>query len=198
VTLEYSEMELDALREVSNIGSGTAATALSSLLGRPVDVSVPAVYALPLADAVDAVGVAEEDVTAVLVHVTGEMETMVVLLFGLADAETLTTLLGVAGDPEMSMSALSEIGNILAASYLGAISMMTGLALEPEPPLAIQDMLGAVVASVLALGARDTDTALLLDSQLTVEDADTKFAFMFLLSPGADGVGELLARLGIG
>ena len=45
----YSEMQLDALRELANIGSGTAATALSSMVGGPVDVSVPSALALPLA-----------------------------------------------------------------------------------------------------------------------------------------------------
>ena len=39
--IQYSEMQLDALRELANIGSGTAATALSSLLDRPVDLHVP-------------------------------------------------------------------------------------------------------------------------------------------------------------
>jgi hypothetical protein len=59
-------------------------------------------------------------------------------------------------------------------------------------------MLGAIVGTVLALGATDTDTALLLDSKLTVEDADTDFAFLFLVSPTAGGVGTLLERLGLG
>ena len=50
----YTEMQLDALRELANIGSGTAATALSAMLGRPVDISVPSARALPLAEAVEA------------------------------------------------------------------------------------------------------------------------------------------------
>ena len=50
----YTDVQLDALRELANIGSGNAATALSSMLGREVDVTIPDVVALPLADAVQA------------------------------------------------------------------------------------------------------------------------------------------------
>jgi chemotaxis protein CheC len=51
-----SEAQLDALRELANIGSGTAATALSQMIGREVRLSVPRALTLPLADAVDACG----------------------------------------------------------------------------------------------------------------------------------------------
>ena len=56
MTPRYTDMQLDALRELANIASGTAATALSQMLGREVELSVPRVLALPLADAVDACG----------------------------------------------------------------------------------------------------------------------------------------------
>ncbi len=93
--MELNDMQLDALREISNIGSGTAATALSSMLGRTVDLSVPRALALDLADAVEAVGSPEDDVTAVVLGVTGDLSATVVLLFDPASAATVCTLLGV-------------------------------------------------------------------------------------------------------
>ena len=50
----YTDLQLDALRELANIGSGTAGTALSSLLGSPIELSVPSASALELAEAVEA------------------------------------------------------------------------------------------------------------------------------------------------
>ena len=44
--MEYSNLsalQLDALKEVSNIGAGNAATALSMMIGKKVDMTVPAV-----------------------------------------------------------------------------------------------------------------------------------------------------------
>ena len=191
----YSEMQLDALRELANIGSGTAATALSSMIGVAIDVSVPTALALPLADAVDAAGPADATVTAVVLPIFGDLDAIVLLLFPPDDAATLCGLLGVEADSEVGLSALGEIGNILGSAYVGALGMMTGLNLEPRPPQTVTDMLGAIVSSVLATGAEATDIALLLDSDLLIEGTEASLSFM--LVPSKHGVGEVLARLGL-
>lgn len=191
----YTEIQLDALRELANIGAGTAATALSQMLGRPIDVSVPSARALSLADAVDAVGPADEEVTGVVLPVGGSLDAVVLLVFLRDSARTLCGLLGVDADDAMGISALSEIGNIVGCSYIGAFAAMTGLELDPMPPEAATDMLGAIVSSVLLGAALDTDMALVLDTELIVEGAECSFGF--LLVPTADGVGELLSRLGL-
>ena len=192
----YTEMQLDALRELANIGSGTAATSLSAMLGRPIDVSVPSARALELAEAVDAVGPADAEVTGVVLGVSGSIDAVVLLVFTVESAETLCELLGVEPGTDMGESALSEIGNIVGCSYIGAFASMTGLALEPTPPSTATDFLGAVVASVLAGAALDTDVALVLDTDLIVEGSECSFGF--LLVPDHNGVNELLTRLGMG
>jgi chemotaxis protein CheC len=191
----FTDIQLDALRELANIGSGTAATALSTLLGRPIDVSVPSAVALPLADAVDAAGPAEAVVTGVVLPVVGELEAMVLLLFMPNDADELCSLLGVEPGTDVGLSALAEIGNILGSSYVGALATMVGFTLEPRPPATATDMLGAIVASVIVAEAHSTDVAILLDSQLEVEGAEC--SFQFLLVPSAEGVSDLLSRLGL-
>jgi chemotaxis protein CheC len=194
--MELNDMQLDGLREISNIGSGTAATALSTMLGLSVDLKVPRALALELADAVDAVGSPEDEATAVVLGVFGDLEATVVLLFDPESAATVCTMLGVdPSDSEMALSALSEIGNILGSSYVGAMGQMAGLSLEPHPPVALADMLGAIVASALASTALDTDFALLLDSEMQVEGAECRFGVLFV--PSADGVDKLLAGLGL-
>jgi chemotaxis protein CheC len=191
----YSEMQLDALRELANIGSGTAATALSQMIGCPIDISVPSARVLPLDEAVDAVGPADEEVTGVVLPVFGSLDAIVLLIFSIESARTLCGLLGVDADDEMAASALGEIGNIVGCAYIGAFAAMTGLHLEPMPPEAATDMLGAIVSSVLVGAALDTDMALVLDTDLTVEGAACSFGFM--LVPTADGVDELLSCLGV-
>jgi chemotaxis protein CheC len=191
----YSDLQLDALRELANIGSGTAATALSTMLGRSIDVSVPTVLALPLADAVDAVGDPEQVVTAVVMPIFGDIDGLVVLLFGQSDAAAICSFLGVDAGSELGLSALSEIGNILGASYIGAFVSMTGLNIEPRPPETASDLLAAIVSTVLAVNAEASDIALVLDSQLIVEGEECSFSFM--LVPSASGVDDLLGRLGL-
>ena len=70
----YNEMQLDALRELANIGSGNAATALSQMLGEDVSLQVPRALALPLADAVDEAGESEAVVTGVVLEVAGHFD----------------------------------------------------------------------------------------------------------------------------
>ena len=41
---DLNEYQLDALREIGNIGSGNAATALSDMLDRSVTINVPTIH----------------------------------------------------------------------------------------------------------------------------------------------------------
>lgn len=191
----YTDTQLDALRELANIGSGTASTALSSLLGRSVDISVPSAFVLPMAEAVGSIGPAESEVTGVVLGIVGELPGSVLLLFTPKDAALMCGLLGVEAGSEFGVSALMEIGNIVGASYINALGQMIGMELEPSPPAAATDMLGAIVESVLAERAGAGDIALLLDSDLVVEGEDCSVSF--LLVPDQGGVDQMLERLGV-
>jgi chemotaxis protein CheC len=195
-TSRYTDLQLDALRELANIGSGTAGTALSSLLGRPVVISVPNAAALELVDAVDAAGAPEDVVWAVVVTVHGDLEATAVLVIGDRDAAAICALLGVVPDSDTGRSALEEVGNILVASYVGALASMTGFVLEMRPPTSARDMLGALVSTVLAARSEGRDFAIMLDSELGLEDDAISLSFMLLPTP--DGVSELLHRIGLG
>ena len=192
----YTDIELDALRELANIGAGNAATSLSGLLGIPIDVAVPTAAALPLADAIDATGDAETCVTGVAIALDGELEGTALMLFPEEDVATLCGLLGLEADGEYAASALGEVVNILCASYLGALGDMTGLQIELGPPEQVVDMLAAIMGSILAMSAGVSDVALMLDSALIIEGQSCSLSF--LLIPSADGVDGLLAQLGLG
>ena len=191
----YTDLQLDALRELANIGSGTASTALSSMLGRSVDISVPNAFVLPMAEAVGTIGDPESEITGVVLGIVGELPGSVLLLFTPKDAELMCGLLGVEADTEIGVSALMEIGNIVGASYINALGQMIGMELEPTPPAAATDMLGAIVETVLAERAGSGDVALLLDSNLVVEGEDCSVSF--LLVPDQGGVDQMLKRLGV-
>ena len=192
---QYTELQLDALRELANIGSGTASTALSSMLGRSVDISVPKARALPIAEAVEAAGPVEQEITGIVLGILGEMQGTVLLLVPPADADAMCRMLGVEPDDEFALSALGEIGNIVGTSYINALAGMTGMDIEPTPPGTTTDMLGALVSTVLAGAAMSGDVALMLDSNLVVEGEDCSISF--LLVPDQGGVEVLLSRLGL-
>lgn len=198
----YDERQLDALRELASIGSGTAATALSRLLGRPVSLTVPRALALGLADALEAAGEPDAIVAGVVLPTTGrcdgvgdDVELVVLLLFSTRCAARLCDMLGVEPRSELGDSALGEVGNILGAAAIGALSTMTGLTLEPRLPHVVFDMLGAIVASVLTETAGALDVALLMDADLAVEGEQCGLSLLML--PTEASVDTLLSRLGL-
>ncbi len=195
MTPRYTELQLDALRELANIASGNAATSLSQMLGREVDLSVPRVLALPLADAVDACGDPDEDITSVVIPLDGDIDGVVLLLISLEGAAALCSLLGVEAGTEIGDSALQEIGNVLGTSCLNALASMTGLDLEPKPPHLTTDMLGAIVSSLALSQTASTELVLVLDSELEVANEPCSISFVLLPTDGS--VSDLLAPLGL-
>jgi chemotaxis protein CheC len=195
VTPRYTELQLDALRELANVASGNAATSLSQMLGREIGLSMPRVLALPLADAVDACGSPDDDITGVVIPLQGDIQGVVVLLISPEGADALCRLLGVEAHTEIGESALREIGNVLGTSCLNALASMTGLDLEPSPPHLTNDMLGAIVSSLALAQTASTDLVLVLDSELEV--AGEPCAISFLLLPTDGGVADLLKPLGL-
>lgn len=188
-------MQLDALRELANIASGAAATALSQMLGQEVEINVPQALTLPLAEAVDACGAADAEVTGVVIPLEGDVAGLVVLLLPIEHAARLCTMLGVEFATEWGDSALCEIGNIVGTSYVNGLAAMTGMYLGPCPPHISTDMLGAIVASLLAHTAGHSESVLVLDSELRLQDEAC--AISFLLLPSSGGVTDLLAPLGL-
>jgi chemotaxis protein CheC len=195
VTPRYTELQLDALRELANIASGNAATALAQMLGREVDLNVPRVLALPLPDAVEACGSPEEATVSVVIPLEGDVTGVVLLLIEPEGADALCKLLGVDARDEIGESALREIGNILGTSCLNALASMTGLHLEPCPPHLTTDMLGAIVSSLALSQTASTELVLVLDSELAI--AGEPCSISFVLLPTEGGVSDLLAPLGL-
>lgn len=194
-SLGFDELQRSALSEIANIGSGHAATALAELLGRPVDIPYTETLLATLAEAADRMGAAAEQ-SAVVDTPVAEEGGRVLLLFPEGSAAELCRLLGTSVEDEMGRSALAEVGNILASSYLNAIVEMTGLTLDPEPPEVEVDLLGPVVERRLTRSAAATDPAILMRSCLTVEASDARFAFLFV--PQLGSIGRLLDALGVG
>jgi len=146
-----NDTQKDVLREIGNIGGGNAATALSSILTGRVDMSLPELRIVSVSEISMMLGGPENQVVGILVPMANDVKGM--LLF-LLDKEFTHMLINVLLDRkiesfeninEMDMSALKEIGNILAGSYINAICGLTGLDIKLLPPDIAIDMVGAIL-----------------------------------------------------
>jgi chemotaxis protein CheC len=191
----FTDMQLDALRELANIGSGNAGTALGQMLGKTVDISVPTAAVLPLPEAVAIAGRPDELRHGIVVPIVGDMDAIVLLLIPEADAQTLCGVYGIEPSSPDGQSMLGEVGNILGTSYINVLAQMAGMALEPAPPQVVEDMLGSILQSVLLGRGDDIEAALILDSALEVEEEECSLSFLLL--PADGGIRQLLERLGL-
>ena len=186
---DLKESQLDAMREVANIGAGHAATALSQMTNRRIMITVPRVNIRPLEDACDTVGTPDEVIAAILMHMMGDLTGRALLLFPQRSARTLCDFLlrreiGTTQDfGEMEQSALKEAGNILGSAYLNALSDFMGMMLVPSVPSLVVDLSGAVLTSAHLNFGHDRDYAFCVETSFRLEGATEPLGGHFLLLP---------------
>lgn len=169
----FSELQLDALREVCNICAGNASIALSQLLLKKIDLSVPRATLLPLTGVTDLVGGAEKQVAGIYLHMEGDCGGSILLLIEKESAMTLAGLLikqgeTPSGDQVVCASALQETGSILLGAYLNALGHLTGLYFKPAVPAFALDMAGAIMSYALADLAAAEDFVLAIETDFQV------------------------------
>lgn len=178
-------VQKDVLRELSNIGMGHAATALSRMIGRPLMVDVPEVRIVDLADVPGLVGGPEHWVAGVVLRLEGDAAGHMLLVLDEADAAVLAGLLlgGAEGDldSELGRSALQELANVIGSCYLSVLGDMLHLSLRPSVPFMAVDMAGAVVDQVLGELGSHGDQALLLETRFSCAEAEQVSGHLFLL-----------------
>ena len=201
---KLNEMQLDALREVGNIGAGNAATALSKVVGKRVKMEVPLVKILPLKDVPDWLGGPEKEVLAVYLTMSGAANGHILFVMTIEDAlKIMNILLGdltpsreqVLDMDEIARSAMEEIGNILSSSYLSALADFTGLRLNHSVPALAIDMAGAIVDVILIEISKRGDYALLIETEFVEEE--NKIKGYFMLIPDTSSLEIILQAIGV-
>lgn len=194
-------LHLDALKELSNIGCGHAATALSQLLHRRIAIRVPRVTVTAFKDVAEGLGGAEAPVAAVALRMSGDAAGHVLLLLAPRAAQRLAGALthgpGELADLEqtLSRSVLQEVGNVLASAYLNALGGLTRLVLLPSVPIFACDMVGALVDAALIEQSEAADLALVME---TTFDADGEsLAGQLLLLPHPESLEQIFRAIGV-
>lgn len=200
--MNLSSLQLDALKEVGNVGAGNAATALSQIINRKIDMTVPEVAILPLGDVPDVVGGPEIMVAGVYLRVFGPAPSSILFLLPRESAFSLVDMLmgrerGLTDHLDsMDESALLEIGNILAGAYLNALSFFTKFTLLPSIPALAMDMAGAILSVILSQLGQMGDHALVIETEFSTEgDGGVKGHFFLIPDPGS--LGTILAAIGV-
>lgn len=197
--LTINDFQKDALKEIGGICAGNAATALSQLFDKKIDMNVPDILFLPIEQVPKLVGGSDELMVGLVIRILGDFPSFILLAFNQQDAVNLASLLTGKDHSsgkvitDMERSALKEIGVILANAYLGALSAFISWGLVPRVPEVIEDMAGAMVDYILIQLSDVSDFALLVKTEFKEE---TKSVFgNFFLIPNPEGLDILLKAI---
>lgn len=203
MTVNYenmSNMQMDVLKELGNIGAGNAITALSKMLNKKVLMEVPRVRILEFSEVSEILGGAEAEVTGIYFRMTGDITGNIMFLLPIESSKVMLNML--TGTPEdvkefgtMDISALEEIGNILAGSYISSLSMMTGMNIKISVPALAIDMAGAVLSVPIIQFGHIGDSVLLIETHFFEGNKHVKGNF--LLIPDIESFTNLLEKLGV-
>jgi chemotaxis protein CheC len=185
---ELNPSQLDAMKEVGNIGAGHGATALSQLLGKRIFITVPQANILSLSEVPKLVGDPNTLVAGLTLSILGDATGKIVLLFPRDSALRLADMLlkqPVGSSKiltEMGHSAIKEAGNILAGAYLSALNEFLGMLLLISVPTLVFDMAGALLATVTH-GLEDATKVISIETRFI--DDNEEIGGYFILVPDA-------------
>lgn len=197
---QINKMYPDVLTEIGNIGAGNATTAVANMLNVKINMSVPHVELTPVERIVSAIGSEDEVVVGIMLGVENDITGSMMFLMDLPSAHHLVNRLMMRnpdynGDfDEMDLSAIKEIGNIIAGAYLSALSGLTNLKITPTVPYVAIDMAGAILSVPAIQFGMVGDNALMIKTEM---GDDLDIAGYYILMPEGDSYQKILKALGL-
>ena len=194
------DSQYDVLKELGNIGAGNATSALACMLNEKIDMSVPKVTLVPFNRIAEVFGSEEKILAGILIGLEGDVSGMMMFLLDEESAHNLVNI--VVGNPpgkmepfsELELSALNEMGNIIAGSYLSAMSGITGLCITASIPYLAIDMAGALLSLPATEYGRIGDKVLLIQTQFGENDFVNGY---FIMVPELESYEKILNSLGL-
>ncbi|WP_249869764.1 chemotaxis protein CheC [Oceanobacillus saliphilus] len=208
--MDYNKLtfkQKDVLREIGNIGAGNAATSLSTLLNKKIEMNVPSVNIIGYDEIMELIGGPDEVIVGLMFRIHGEAPGTVYFILKVEEAEYLVrqltndpnfSLFDDIEDKEMAFSALHEIGNIVTGSYLTALSDFTKINMQPSVPYLGIDMAGAILTVGLLEISQLTDYAIIIDTEIKGEKQSKEgIKGNFFLLPDPESFSKIFKALGI-
>lgn len=197
---EINSNYMDILTELGNIGAGNATTAVADMLSLKIDMKVPKVKLLGFNELATAICPEDEVIAGIYFMVTGGIEGSMMFLLPMKSAHYLVNTLMMRDleyeEPfdEMDLSALKEVGNIIAGSYLSALAELTHMMISPSTPAVAIDMEASILSVPAIEFGQYGDDALLIETEIA---GDINIDGYYILLPEPDSYEKILSSLGI-
>ncbi len=199
---DLNEMQLDALKEIGNIGSGNAASSLSTMLDKPVDIGIPQIAILEYEEVVERLGGAEQLQVGLLFSMEDEISGMIMFLLQKEFASMVVSELTgceISDNEdmgEMEQSAMQEVGNIMAASYVTAMSELTGLNINISVPSFSFDMTGSLLSVPAIYYANISDKMIFIEGKIDKKTNNDSTSHILMI-PEVESLEKIMQSLGL-
>lgn len=172
--MRLTELQLDVLGELCNMGLGAAASSLSGMVGAEVELSIPHVEIVSIAEVASKLGIDEErTLKGVCQHFGGTLGGDALLLFPDQDSLNLVRLMlahsGIAESEslnELEEEALLEVGNVILNAILSVLADAFEIELNMGLPSRLE---GTGIGVLKKAGAGDAGP---IDGQVLVVGID--------------------------
>lgn len=184
---DYTSLQVDTLKELVNIGGGNAATSISQLIDKPVDMEVPTIEILNYNEVYNQIMAEDEVINAVIMKMMGDAEGVFLYIIPEEAADMLIDMMlpeGTALDEELKDSTIKELVNILVSSFLNSISKMLEINLVSSIPIAIMDIFGAILSSVYIESGQYDENIMIIKNEFFYLGERIESSLYFVPKPG--------------
>ena len=198
---QLTSLEIDTLREIGSIGTGNAATALSTMLGREVRITLPEVRIMGYNEAIEWIGGPEAVTAGVLVRLSGQINGIMLSVQQMEFVNLVfqsmlgTTIESYEELGELGKSTLVEVGNIAISTFINALAGLSGVSVELTVPAFAVDMQGAILAVPMAEYGGMSDYLMTIGGNFVCNGQE--IPSHLLLSPDLRSLDFLLRKLGV-
>lgn len=184
---EYTYLQLDLLKELANIGGGNAATSISQIIDKPVEMSVPTIDILNYEEIYKNIMSAGTVVNGIILRMLGDAEGVFLYIIEEKSADKLASMMVPSGmqiDGEIRISAIKELVNVLVNSFLNALGKFMDTNFITSIPLLANDSFGAILSSVyIELGQYD-DNIMIIKNEFFYLGEKIESSLYFIPKPG--------------
>jgi chemotaxis protein CheC len=199
-----NSLHLDILKEIGNIGAAHAATSLSNMLNKKIDMRVPKAEMVTFNEMMELMDGPEKVVVGIYLRIEGDLEGSMFFILPIEQANRFIQRL-IQDDrfdfrsnaSDIGMSAMQEMGNILSGSYLSAMSDFLNLKVFPTVPGLSIDMFGAIISVGLIEISQVSDYVIVIDTSILEEELESEMKGHFLLLPSPESFDVIFKALGV-
>ena len=182
VNIKLTQDQLDMLKELGNIGSGHAITALSKLISGKIEVALTSADIIPFWKVPELFDDPSIDMVGIYSNIPFNSDLAIIQIF---TKESIINLINILTDndeisidnlksiddlDDFSYSIINEIGNILSGHYVNALADLLSIKLIPNVPKIAIDTLNAILEGIIAKYAQFSDYLVIIKTKIALPE----------------------------